>query len=491
MAGDAEAARDARPGLVGLFRDMAANCARLGAPTYADLSAFVADRIDVEGDPDTPSDLAALLAPYADARIGDMVPLRFFAAVQRLALARQAPALALYYASLGGSPPTTPAARDACRVALLDTVHTHGPEIASGLRMFPQTNEVGRTAALLAVLREISAAWHLPVRLHEIGASAGLSLRVDALADAGVVPIERPGAGPAPVIVERVGCDIEPLDAATQDGRLALTSFIWPDHVDRFERLRGALQVAAEVPADLVAEDALAHVRSLHLREGTALVVWHSAMWMYLPFAQRRAILDALADLGAAASANAPLVHIALEPVSEAAGEQHVFHLEVTSWPALGEVPAGVTVTRATTPPSGLPVRWAVPCVGAIVHDSSGRLLVIQRGREPSRGRWSVPGGRVHEGEGFAAAVEREVREETGLDVTVGDMVGAVARSAPDGSTYDIRDYRAHVVGSPQPHAGDDADDARWVGMAELRALPTSPGLIEALGDWGALPTAP
>lgn len=491
MAGDAEAARDARPGLAGLFRDMAANCARLGAPTYADLSDFVADRVAEEAERGTSSALGSLLEPYSDARIGDMVPLRFFGAVQRLALTRRAPALALFYASLGGTAPRTPAAREQCRAAFLAVVEEHSEEIARSLAWFPQTNEVGRTAVLLAMLREIEVAWHLPVRLHEIGASAGLSLRVDSLAAAGVVPTERDGTGPVPAIVERVGCDITPLDPTTQDGRLALTSFIWPDHVDRFERLRGALEVAAEVPVDLVAEDALDYVRSLHLQEGTALVVWHSAMWIYLPLDRRRAIDEALSELGASATARAPLVHIALEPVSEAAGEQHVFHLEVTSWPALAEVPAGVTVTRATTPPSGLPVAWTVPCVGAIVHDASGRLLVIQRGREPSRGRWSVPGGRVHEGEGFAAAVGREVREETGLDVRVGDMVGAVARSAPDGSTYDIRDYRAHLAGSSRPHAGDDADDARWVGMAELRALPTSPGLIEALEDWGVLPTAP
>lgn len=477
--------RDARPGVEGLFRDMADNCARLDAPTYADLSAHVADRLP------THEVLQWMFEPYADARIADMVPLRFFAAVQRLCLEREAPGLALFYATLGGTPPSTPAARDACRAALLDVVEAHAPAIARGMEWFPQTNEVGRSVALLAILRETVDAWGLPVRLHEIGASAGLSLRADALADAGVVPAERPGIGPGPDIVERVGCDIAPLDPFRAEDRLLLTSFIWPDHVERFERLRRALDVAQEVPASLVAEDALRHVRALRLVPGSVLVVWHSAMWMYLDPQERHAIENALAALGATATSDAPLVHVALEPVSEVAGEQHVFHLRVASWPGLGEVPAGMTVTRATATPSGLPISWTVPCVGAVVHDDRGRLLVIQRGKEPAKGLWSVPGGRVHAGESFSAAVAREVREETGLDVSVGDMLGSAASPAPDGATYDIRDFRAHVVGSPVPRPGDDADDARWVGRAELRDLPMAPGILDALAEWRVLPTAP
>ena len=464
---------------------MAANCERLGAPTYAELASFVAHEVESYGP------MLDLLEPYADARIGDMVPLRFFAAVQRLAIARKAPELAMFYATLGGTPPQTPAARAACRAAFARAVEANRRDIAGDLRAFPQTNEVGRTAALAAILREVGQAWGLPVRLHEIGASAGLSLRVDALAEAGVVPAEHADIGPMPAIVERVGCDLEPLDPSSQEDRLRLTSFIWPDHVERFERLRRALEIANDVPASVVTADALADVRSLRLQEGTTLVVWHSAMWFYLAPGDRHAIESALAELGGRASARAPLVHIALEPTSEAAGEQHVFQLRVTSWPGMDEVPDGVAVTRATTTPSGLPVSWAVPCVGAIVHDDRGRLLLIQRGREPAKGAWSVPGGRVHAGERFAEAVAREVREETGLDVAVGAMVGAVARTAPDGSTYDIRDYRATVAGSPEPVAGDDADAARWVGLAELHALPTSPGLVEALDGWDVLPTAP
>ena len=70
----------------------------------------------------------------------------------------------------------------------------------------------------------------------------------------------------------------------------------------------------------------------------------------------------------------------------------------------------------------------AVPCVGGLAYDDEGRLLLIQRGHEPGRGLWSVPGGRVEAGEDDAAALVREMREETGLEVVPGPLIGRVAR---------------------------------------------------------------
>jgi 8-oxo-dGTP diphosphatase len=127
-----------------------------------------------------------------------------------------------------------------------------------------------------------------------------------------------------------------------------------------------------------------------------------------------------------------------------------------------------------------------VPCAGAIVRDSAGRLLVVKRGREPGRGLWSVPGGRVEPGETGAAAAAREVREETGLVVRVDRLVGAVDRPGPGGVTYRIDDFACTVTGGDL-RPGDDAADARWVTDAELRALPTTHGLLDALTAWGVL----
>jgi 8-oxo-dGTP diphosphatase len=128
-----------------------------------------------------------------------------------------------------------------------------------------------------------------------------------------------------------------------------------------------------------------------------------------------------------------------------------------------------------------------VPCVGAIMTDPGGRLLLIRRGHEPGAGLWSVPGGRVEPGEGDAEAVVREIREETGLLVTPGKLIGTVERPGADpGTVYVIRDYAATVIGG-QLAAGDDADDARWVSRRELRGLALTPGLAEALTEWGVL----
>jgi 8-oxo-dGTP diphosphatase len=128
-----------------------------------------------------------------------------------------------------------------------------------------------------------------------------------------------------------------------------------------------------------------------------------------------------------------------------------------------------------------------IPCVGAVIKDDAGRLLLIRRGHEPGKGLWSVPGGRVEDGESDADALVREVREETGLIVAPGRLIGSVQRPAgTTGSVFDIRDYTAEVTGGMLV-SGDDADDAMWAGPGELDSLPMTPGLLEALRSWDAL----
>jgi ADP-ribose pyrophosphatase YjhB (NUDIX family) len=129
-----------------------------------------------------------------------------------------------------------------------------------------------------------------------------------------------------------------------------------------------------------------------------------------------------------------------------------------------------------------------VPCVGAVVHDAAGRLLLVRRGREPHRGRWSLPGGRVEAGESPEQAVEREVREETGLSVLAGAPVGRV-RIRGDGVVFDVLDLACtlvHPTGTPV--AGDDAADVLFADGAALDALDCTPRLVETLREWGVLP---
>jgi 8-oxo-dGTP diphosphatase len=130
-----------------------------------------------------------------------------------------------------------------------------------------------------------------------------------------------------------------------------------------------------------------------------------------------------------------------------------------------------------------------IPCVGAILTDGE-LILLIRRGHEPEAGRWSIPGGRVEPGETDEQALVREVREETGLEVTAGPLVGTVDRASPGGRVLAIRDYMASITGGMLA-AGDDADDARWFSMRELPSLPLSTGLLDALNDWGVAGPVP
>ena len=127
-----------------------------------------------------------------------------------------------------------------------------------------------------------------------------------------------------------------------------------------------------------------------------------------------------------------------------------------------------------------------IPCVGAVVTDGQGRLLMIKRGHEPGAGLWSIPGGRIEPGETDTEALVREMLEETGLVVEVGPLVGSVQRPGLDGTVIDIRDYAATVTGGAL-RPGDDAADARWVNVKDLGSLAITEGLIEALTSWGVL----
>lgn len=128
-----------------------------------------------------------------------------------------------------------------------------------------------------------------------------------------------------------------------------------------------------------------------------------------------------------------------------------------------------------------------VPCVGAVVRDDD-RLLLVRRGTEPGRGRWSVPGGRVEPGESTRDAVVREVHEETGLRVEVLARIGTVERPGPGGVTYVIDDFTARLLpGRQELGAGDDADEARWFALEEVTRLDCVDGLVDALRGWGVL----
>ncbi len=132
---------------------------------------------------------------------------------------------------------------------------------------------------------------------------------------------------------------------------------------------------------------------------------------------------------------------------------------------------------------AGEPPPAPLLAVGGVARDSDGRLLVVRRGNPPAAGRWTLPGGKVRRGERLADAVKRELREETGLEVGVGDLVG-VAEAIDEEVHFVILDFHVRVMGG-ELAAGDDATDAAWMGRAELTGAGGTRGLLEFLDEHG------
>ena len=125
--------------------------------------------------------------------------------------------------------------------------------------------------------------------------------------------------------------------------------------------------------------------------------------------------------------------------------------------------------------------------VGAVVLRERS-LLMVQRAHDPGAGLWSIPGGRVEVGEYLIQAVQREVLEETGLRVEVGELLGI--HEVIGSAHYVVLDYTADVVGDPSPRAAGDAADARWVPVDTIGSLECTPRFEETLAGWGVLASA-
>ncbi|WP_112236976.1 DUF2332 domain-containing protein [Kribbella monticola] len=303
--------------VVEAFQLQAQECEELGSPMYADLLRRIVDDLELGGVS------TKVVAGYDPAQYGLALPL--LGAVHRLVLTGEAPELAAFYPSVGGSWDPVLGWE-----AFEQVLQSRGGELRAQLLQAPQTNEVGRSTALYGGLLQLFEAVPLPVRLFEIGSSAGLNLRADHfrynLADGtGFGPASSPvqladawsgrALTPHPElrIAERVGSDIAPVNALSSDGELLLTSYVWPDMTARLERLRGAIEIARSVPADVRREDAVSFLRALELSEGHVTVVWHSVMWHYLTLSEQRAADEALDALGQRATASAPLARLSLE----------------------------------------------------------------------------------------------------------------------------------------------------------------------------------
>jgi hypothetical protein len=340
-----------------LIRDQAHACSELGSPMYAELLAGLADDLEAGG----PTE--AVLRGHEDDPGPSGLALRLAGSIHRLVLEGRATELDQFYPTTGGT--WTGAGVD----AVLGFLGQRGGDVRPLLDQPPQTNEVGRSAALLGGLLRSVARHRLPVRLFEIGASGGLNLYADRFryldgsgggwGDTGS-PVLLEGAWQGSrlplaedvAVVERGGCDVSPVDVTSEDGRLTLMSYVWPDMTARGARLSGAIELARQVPVRVEQAGAADYVETLDLREHHLTVLWHSVMWQYVPRDQQERVTARLAQLGAQADARRPLVHLFAEPTRRTAEDRHRFWVVAETWPD------GTREYLGQMAPHGIPVTW-------------------------------------------------------------------------------------------------------------------------------------
>jgi hypothetical protein len=332
----------------------------LGSPFYADLCDELA--LDVERD----GPIAHVLAPFADAPFESAYVLRLLGGIHRMVLSGAAPEVAAHFPSTGGDGDA-----GAAIVAIAALLAEPPAEVLDALTRPPQTNEVARSAALASGMLTIARETRLPLRLREIGSSGGLNLRPDAywyeqdgngwgtatspVRFVDLWPDGAPPFVPGATIIDRRGCDRDPIDASADGGALTLLSYIWPDPESRFTRARAAIEIARGMPVAIDRADAVDWLGA-QLAEparGSATVVFHSIVWQYLGDEAQAGIRAALDAAGRRATPDAPLAWLRLEPHPETYAPAQ---LHLTLWD--GRVAEPAPRLLATTGFHGGAITW-------------------------------------------------------------------------------------------------------------------------------------
>lgn len=303
------------------FRAQAESCAALDSPFMARLCTLLADRLQptcalTRRLFDWPGDLTPA---------GESVPLRLAGALHSLVL-RGDPALKAVY-------PPQVVEDDALWLAITQAITTHAADLNATINNAPQTNEVRRSAVLIAAGHMLAAEYGLPFVFSELGASAGLNLNWDRFAldlgdqilgpNAPALTLSPRWTGPTPPnasvqVTERAGVDLNPLDIADPAQRLRLMSYLWPDQPHRQALTAAAIAAAPPCPDRADAIDWLEP--RLTPRPGHVHLIWSTVAWQYFPKAVQdrgRALIEAA---GAKATSDAPLAWLSYEADGQAPG---------------------------------------------------------------------------------------------------------------------------------------------------------------------------
>ncbi len=319
-----------------LFQSRA--CADLGSPFMGRLMALAAERLSGDGP------IGRRLFGWSGdlSPRGASVPLRFGGALHALVLSGDKDLAQVY--------PPHDVDDDALWAAVERALTDHEADILAWLDNAPQTNEVRRSAAMIAAAHWLTARYGLPINLSELGASAGLNLMFDHFAleaggarfgpaDAGVV-LAPDWTGPPPPkadlrINNRRGVDLNPLDPSAPEGQLRLRAYLWPDQTHRRALTDAAISVAA---AEVDKADAIAWLATrLDPVPGHLHLIYHTIAWQYFPPAVQAEGEAMLARAGAVATANAPLARLAMEADDHGRGAR----LTLQVWPDGEIIPLG------------------------------------------------------------------------------------------------------------------------------------------------------
>lgn len=306
------------------FAAQATSCAAMGSPFMAQLLGLLAK--------DWPhrSALGRKFSGFSGdiGPAGHSLPLRIAGGLHALVLSDAAPGLAAVY------PPNATMNPD-LRAAVLCALHTHEDFLLNWTESPPQTNEVRRSAALIAGARVAVDYFNLPIVLSELGASGGLNLMWDHYAleinnasfgpAAPALTLRPEWTGPlppphAPKIAARRGVDLMPQDPKSPSDLLRLTAYLWADQPERLSLTRAAAEIM-DAPIDKGdAIDWLAS-RLNNERSGHLHLIQHTVAWQYFPAGVKekgRALIEAA---GAKATQSTPLGWLSMESDGDTTGK--------------------------------------------------------------------------------------------------------------------------------------------------------------------------